>query len=210
MRRALILAFLGGLLGALLDWSHVTSGTVVYARPVVLGEAWWVPLLYASSGLGIGLSHVALDARLARPEREITPERVLLGLVGLAVVWASSGYLPVADALRSLVLGPLALAVWFACDRTRVGLLVALATALVGCGVALALTAIGAFHYVHPDVGPIASWLPWIYVTASVAVGNLGRFLFDDAPLPVPERGDDVRRPISAAPRPTSRAGADS
>lgn len=73
--------------------------------------------------------------------------------------------------------------VWVACDRSRAGLLLAIGTAIVGCFVEVALTSLDAFHYVHPDAGPIASWLPWIYVTASVAVGNLGRFLSDNAPI---------------------------
>ncbi len=204
MRRALILAFIGSLLGTLLDYSHVASGTIVYSHPAIRGVAWWVPLLYASAGLGIGLSHPWLDARFradgASTRRETSPENVLFALVGLAAVWGSSGYLPMADSLRSLVLGPLALGVWFACDRTRYGLVLALATALVGCLVELGLSSLGAFRYVHPDAGPIASWLPWIYVTASVAVGNLGRFLGDNAPLPA----------LTAPERSIQRAGGDS
>lgn len=193
-RRALILALVGGLLGALLDYSHVASGTIVYTHPAMAGVAWWVPLLYACSGLAIGLSHPTLDARLRRPAREITPENVLVGVVGLAAVWISSGYLPWNDPVRALVLGPLAMLVWLACDRTRAGLLLAIGTAIVGCLVEVALTALDAFHYAHPDAGPIASWLPWIYVTASVAVGNLGRFLADNAPIDVGATDEAPRR----------------
>jgi hypothetical protein len=191
------------LLGTLLGEAHVASGTIVYTHPTILGLAWWVPLLYATAGLGIGLSHPSIDARVARPQREITPENVLFGLVGLAVVWVSSGYLPMKDAVRSLVLGPLALGVWFVCDRTRYGLVLALATAIVGCLVELTLLSLGAFRYAHPDAGPIASWLPWIYVTASVAVGNLGRFIGDNAPLPAPMDAAERERPMP-------RAGGDS
>lgn len=177
MRRALILAFIGSLLGTLLDYSHVASGTIVYLHPAIRGVAWWVPALYAGAGLAIGLSHPMLDARFGRRGSEISPEKVLGGLVGLAVVWGSSGYLPLPDPLRSLVLGPVALLVWFTCDRTRYGLVLALVTAVVGCLVELTLSALGGFRYLHPDLGAIASWLPWIYVTASVAVGNLGRYI---------------------------------
>ena len=53
----------------------------------------------------------------------------------------------------------------------------ALATAAVGVGVEATLASRGVFSYVAPDAGRVASWLPWLYVAASVAVGNLARYL---------------------------------
>jgi hypothetical protein len=46
--------------------------------------------------------------------------------------------------------------------------------------VEVVLSSAGLFSHTHPDVLGVALWLPWIYVAASVGVGNLGRWLCRD------------------------------
>lgn len=174
---ALILAGAG--LGTLFDWTHVATRTTAYTTPAYLGLAWWVPLLYAAAGLGIGLSHPRLDRVLGRPiiNEPIRPLALIAGVVALGAIWSGSGLLPLPHWQRSFILAPAALLVWWAIDRTRAGLVLAALTAAVGCAVEILLARLALFHYVAPDILGVASWLPWIYVAASVAVGNLGRAL---------------------------------
>lgn len=40
------------------------------------------------------------------------------------------------------------------------------------------LVAAGAFSYLHPDFIGVPYWLPCIYACASLAVGDMGRYLF--------------------------------
>ena len=169
------LAVAGAVLGTLLDGVHVTTATTRYAHPFVLGLAWWVPGLFAGAALAIGFSHRLADRVVGR---DVRPGRraVIAGLVVLLALWATSGLVKPARAAL-VVLVPASLATWWALERTAVGLVLALATAAVGVGVEATLASRGVFSYVAPDAGRVASWLPWLYVAASVAVGNLARYL---------------------------------
>lgn len=179
--RILVLLLAGAALGTLFDWTHVTTGTTAYTTPTWLGLPWWIPLMYAAAGLGIGLSHPQLDKLLGRPRRPLTPFALVLGILALGAIWSGSGLLPLPHWQRGLILAPAALLVWFTLDRTRAGLIIAAITAIVGCTAEITLSKLGHFNYTNPDVAGIASWLPWVYVAASVAVGNLGRALSEPA-----------------------------
>ena len=77
------------------------------------------------------------------------------------------------------VLAVSALLLWYAADRSWQGLILAALTAAVGSAVEIYLVQQRAYVYLSPkdNFYGVASWLPWLYVAASVAVGNLGRFL---------------------------------
>lgn len=175
--RVLVLLLAGAALGTLFDWTHVTTSTTAYTSPTWLGLPWWIPLMYAAAGLGIGLSHPQLDRYLARPPRPLTPLALVLGIIALGAIWAGSGLLPLPHWQRGLILAPAAMLVWWTLDRTRAGLVLAGITAIAGCAAEITLSKLGHFNYMNPDIAGITSWLPWIYVAASVAVGNLGRAL---------------------------------
>ena len=180
MAQIVVLFAVGAVLGTALDWVHVATATTRYTHPVFLGLAWWVPLLFGSAATAIGMSHTLIDLLL---ERTVRPEtrHVAIGLALLLVLWATSGLVkPPRTALW--VLAPASIAVWWAFDASVVGLVLALATASSGVAVEATLVSAGAFSYVAPDAGRVASWLPWLYVAASVAVGNLGRWLATRAP----------------------------
>lgn len=175
MREVLGLVAAGAVFGTLCDGVHVATATTRYTHPAVAGLAWWVPFLFAGASLAIGLSHTLIDLIL---ERDVHPTTttVVAGMVILLVLWATSGLVkPAHTALW--ILAPASIAVWWALDRSVVGLVLALATASSGVAVEATLVSAGAFSYVTPDAGRVASWLPWLYVAASVAVGNYARWL---------------------------------
>jgi len=175
MRLVAGLALAGAVLGTLLDAVHVTTATTRYAHPVVFGLAWWVPLLFAAAALAIGLPHAGLAARGGAV---VPPSggRVAAGLALLLALWATSGCVKPAWAALA-ILAPASLAMWWVFDATALGLGLALVTAACGVAVETTLARAGVFAYVAPDAGRVASWLPWLYVAASVAVGNLARWL---------------------------------
>jgi hypothetical protein len=180
VRAAAVLALAGAVLGTLLDGVHVATATTRYAHPLVLGLAWWVPLLFAGAAVAIGLSHLAADAALGRAPR---PDggSVAIGLALCLALWAASGLVKPAGRALGL-LAPASLAVWWFLDGTLAGLVFALATAVAGVAVEATLVSTGAFAYVAPDAGRVASWLPWLYVAAAVAVANFARWLATRAP----------------------------
>lgn len=179
--RALGLALLGGTVGTLFDWVHCATGAIRYADPAFMGLAWWVPLVYVGAALGIGLSHPPLDRLHRRKARwPHSPARLAGGVVALVALWVASGLFVMAGlgplAITAL-LAPASLATWWVFDRTGAGLSLAVGTALVGMGVECVLITQGLFSHTQTDLGLIPSWLGFIYVGASVGLGNLGRWL---------------------------------
>lgn len=175
-RAAALLFFFGAVLGSVFDGFHTFGGATAYPRPLLLRMAWWTPLLFGAAGLAIGLSHADLDRRLRRP-RAPTPRAVVGGLAYFGLFYFLSGFLPAANpALLAVLLAGYGL-LWLLLDRSWQGAALALATALIGCSVEIALTGAGAFQHLRADRFGIPCWLPALYMLASLAVGNLGRRL---------------------------------
>jgi hypothetical protein len=176
-RAGLVLALLGVTLGPVLDYVHVVTGAIRYTPPVRF-VPWWVPLLYTGAAVAIGLSHPIGDLLLrARPLPRRSGVELALGFAVFCGVWIASGALPFGSAVVAAILAPVSLALWAWLDRTWQGLAQAAVTALGGVAVEVALTRAGVFAHAHADVLGVALWLPWIYVAASVGVGNVGRWL---------------------------------
>ncbi len=176
LRAALLLALVGASLGPLLDYLHVVTGAIRYPPPVRF-VPWWVPLLYASAAVAIGLGHAAADRRFDRTHLGLTGPRLAAGFAIFCAVWFASGALPFGSEAVAAVLAAVSLASWRWLDGSLFGLGQAALTALAGCAVELTLSRAGLFAHTHQDVLGLAWWLPWIYVAASVGVGNVGRWL---------------------------------
>ena len=71
------------------------------------------------------------------------------------------------------------MAAWLRCDRTGLGLVLAVLTAIIGTAVETLLVAVGGFRYLAPSLGLVAVWLPALYCCAAVGVGTLGKRLVD-------------------------------
>lgn len=174
-----VLAALGATVGAALDGTHVRTGTLSYPTPDFLQMEWWVPLLFAGAGVAIGLARPLwerlLDRRTPRPSLGITA----LGMGLFIVSYVLSGLLPFAWSTVAMILAVLFAITWSACDRTSLGIFLAVSTALLGTSIEIMLVRMGLFSYTHPDLAGVVGWLPWLYCTAAVAVGILGKRLVD-------------------------------
>jgi hypothetical protein len=100
---------------------------------------------------------------------------VMAGLLIFGILYFASGFLPVSLKFYFILGG--ALLIWLLFDRSWQGALLGLGTGLAGSCVEITLTHFDYFHYTSPDRWGIPYWLPFLYVGASVAVGNLGRKL---------------------------------
>lgn len=174
-----VLAALGATVGAALDGTHVRTGTLSYPTPDFLRMEWWVPLLFAGAGVAIGLARPLwerlLDRRTPRPSLAITA----FGMSLFMGSYVLSGLLPFAWSTTAMVLAMLFAIAWSVCDRTSLGMFLAVATALLGTSVEIMLVRMGLFSYAHPDIAGVVGWLPWLYCTAAVGVGILGKRLVD-------------------------------
>ena len=155
----------GAVVGVTFDRLHVVSGVLCYARPVLAGQAVWVPLLFGTGGLILVNGHRLF---LRRPPPVPPPPS---SLVAPALAFAAAY---VATALWSdhprLLAAGLALA-WIAriagrptADRIAAGLAVAVGGPLVEA----AVSATGGFFYTHPDYLGVPIWLPALYLHVSL------------------------------------------
>lgn len=175
----LILLFLiGATLGPLCDLFHVLSKTSGYPFPRFYGLAFWVPILFGSATVVLALSHVLSDKIFKRPKRELSKRQIVMGLLTFMFIYYASGFLMVSEVLKLIILGFIAFTTWCLFDRTLYGLILAIITAFFGCLVEILIIRTGHFYYNIHDVFRIPYWLPFLYMTASVAVGNLGRKLY--------------------------------
>lgn len=181
-----ILFFLGAIVGTGGDLFHLLSGTLNYpaAHPRgPWGSPYWVPLVFGSGTLLIGVSHPRTD-RFFGARRPKPGARSWLACVGgigwFLAMYAASGYLPLpTGGSRDFVLAGAAALAWAVLDRSLAGLTQAVLTAAVGVAAEMLLISLGAFFYLPhvANLHTVPTWLPWLYVCASVTAGNFGRLL---------------------------------
>ncbi|MBI2609457.1 MAG: hypothetical protein HYW47_07695 [Deltaproteobacteria bacterium] len=177
LRASLILFLCGAVLGPVGDLCHVISNTTGYPKEVYAFYffdliPFWVPLLFGSACLFIGISHALFDLQSRPGTQQYVPYFGVLFFVG---VYSLSGYISYPDIFISF----LAVFTWVILDRTWKGILLAIVTAAVGTFIEMCLVNLGAFYYQSHAAHfyGVPRWLPWLYVIASVTVGNLGRSL---------------------------------
>jgi len=182
-----ILFLLGGILGGLGDLSHVLTGTDGYQDPPFpfpSGQPFWVPFLFGSATVLLGTTHVWTDSWLGPFPRK--KQSIAAGSLAGAVflgLYVMSGLLPFpAGGYADLILWLSAFALWIATDRTWQSLLLGFSTAFIGtCFEVMLVHSNQFFYYPHvANLFGVPSWLPALYVSASIAVGNFSRAYFSE------------------------------
>lgn len=175
-RAILWLFLLGATLGTALDAIDVYSNVERYPPPTILGLAWWVPLLFGAAAVAIGYSHPMVD-----PLVHHSRSRHLVSSIG-ELTWLLLAYLISASAIASFAKAGLILIIYLnflvIAGKSWQNVVLSLVTAITGTLVEMILVTAGAFKYTHPDImGLVPYWLPFLYMCASLAVGDLGRSL---------------------------------
>ncbi len=180
-RAWLCLFGLGATLGVALDAIHAHLGATVYTNPVWWRLAWWTPLLFGSA-FTIGLIRPVVDSLFARRKsrRVPPPRRAEVGIaMGLFVAAYFTTVLPLSWPLvAALLVANFGLGFWL-CDRSLTGLGIALCATLGGAAVESFLIAHGRFFYLKPVYLGLAGWLPFLYLSAAVALTTLARWLIE-------------------------------
>ncbi len=183
LKTSLILFFLGGTLGPIGDMFHVASKTTGYPDHYafyLLGIPWWVFPFFGVSGLAIGLSYVfSNNAEKPRSESFL---HAFYGPVVFLFSYLLSGFLTFAKTplfLHHLLLGSIFIMMWWIYGRSLRTFLLSIWFAFIGIVVESTLVHYGVFWYTEHDnaLFGVASWLPWLYLTLSVTIGNFTHFL---------------------------------
>lgn len=176
-RATLILAAVGFTIGTLLDGAHTHTHKIEYTTPVFWMAAWWTPFVFACGSLATGLARPLAEKVFRMPERKLTLRAVIAANAIFYVSYVLSGYLPfsAAETTGALILAWAVL--WWTCDRTSLGIGLSLIAAIWGPLLETALSRLGVFHYVAPDLYLVMSWLPVLYAIAAIGSGHLGKVL---------------------------------
>ncbi|NWJ07960.1 INSI1 protein, partial [Crypturellus undulatus] len=194
VQRSLVLFAVGAFMALVLNLLQVQRNVTLFPDEVMatlFSSAWWVP---PCCGTAAGEPSPAVPARCsfaraathARGDRVRT--RVAPGLVqqrgrlwrflGGIVLNIFSQKLDFANNVQlSLTLAALSLGLWWTFDRSRSGLGLGITIAFVATLITQFLVYNGVYQYTSPDFLYIRSWLPCIFFSGGVTVGNIGRQL---------------------------------
>ena len=177
MRPTLLLLLIGATVGPVLDGLHTFSGATWYPDPQWLRSVWWCPPLFAGAAVAIGIGRVASERLFRRPGPSLSWSQVL-AVMGLFIAcYAASGFLPVSETVRAVLLTVCFAGGWYVWDRTLLGIGSALTCGLGGWLVEHTLVHRGLFFHRDTMLDGIALWIPPLYFLAALAVGALARRL---------------------------------
>lgn len=176
LRSAVVVFFLGGFALLLCDRVHIAWGVLEQADRSVFGQAFWVFPLFGLVSITTVTAYGRLRGAMGEPARSPGVARTAVAAVWALGAYAATGPL---DGWGAILLGVLALAwiVRIAFEKDRVAVVFCLALAVVGPLGEAALSATGAFHYLHPDMGSVPSWLPGIYLHGGLLVVEVEAWL---------------------------------
>lgn len=182
MKRAWLLFFFGATGGVLLDALHTFSWTTEYTPPFMFRTAWWVPFLFMSA-YGFGGLLYDRGWRAMRARDQIVPARdVAIGMTVFALLYAASGFLPVSNVGKTILLLIGAAGLWLYTDRTWQGVLLSLSAAFGGPLAEILLSRAGVFRHRQPDFLGIPIWLPALYLATGPSFGQLARRILSERP----------------------------
>jgi hypothetical protein len=164
------MAIYGATVGTLLDGIHTHIGATVYTHPVFWAAAWWVPLLFAGA-YAIGATRPMID------DTPVSTGAALVAQLAFAGAYAISGWPALGRPLRAGILVGIFAGTWVLCDGRRAGLGIAVAAAIGGPLVEIALIHAGQFRHLQVDFLQIPMWLPCLYLCAGVSLSLAGKRL---------------------------------
>lgn len=168
----IFLFLIGAVVGTFFDSLFTRAGIATYATPFLFQEAWWVPFLFGFATLLIG----SMQSRF-HPMKTTAKQNFFISLCFLILACLSTAYLKIPNIEKGVLLFVFYLFSWGVRDRTLLSFVFALITAVCGSFLESALGKIGLYTYAGPDFMGIPTWLPFLYLHVSQAVGYLGRVL---------------------------------
>ena len=198
------LALAGAALGPVCDNFHSAAGVLGYTKyQIALGPApdwwggghlfqtaYWVPPLFALAALIIGGIDALVSSQRPPPANLAAPDgrRVAGAVAAFVALYAFSALLAtgLAPPTEALVLWPLALLLWKACDPTLASFVAGAATAVGGPAIEVALLGGGGlfaepfghlYAYGRPDLLGVESWILPVYFAGGPAVALVSRWL---------------------------------
>ncbi|NXT15291.1 INSI1 protein, partial [Prunella fulvescens] len=199
VQRSVVLFVVGAFMALVLNLLQIQRNVTLFPDEVIstlFSSAWWVPPccgtaageslistrdfgVFSSSSRGGGEAECVTRARgipafpsdsdfSSRMSADF--KRTVLNIIFQKLDFANNIQL-------SLTLAALSLGLWWTFDRSRSGLGLGITIAFVATLITQFLVYNGVYQYTSPDFLYIRSWLPCIFFSGGVTVGNIGRQL---------------------------------
>ncbi|XP_054882152.1 insulin-induced gene 2 protein-like [Poeciliopsis prolifica] len=177
-----MLFFVGVFLALVLNLLQVQRNVTLFHPDVIssiFSSVWWVPPSCGTASAMIGMLYPCIDRRLGKPHNFKREWSSVMRCVAVFVgINHASAKVDFANNVQlSLTLAALSIGLWWTFDRSRSGFGLGISIALLATLTTQILVYNGVFQYTNPDFLYIRSWLPCIYFSGVITMGNIGRQL---------------------------------
>ncbi|NXK47402.1 INSI1 protein, partial [Chauna torquata] len=175
VQRSVVLFMVGAFMALVLNLLQIQRNVTLFPEEVIstlFSSAWWVPPCCGTAAGELQASGLRLFyfVLLFSPSPRPHLKRLSLTSFFQKLDFANNVQL-------SLTLAALSLGLWWTFDRSRSGLGLGITIAFVATLITQFLVYNGVYQYTSPDFLYIRSWLPCIFFSGGVTVGNIGRQL---------------------------------
>ncbi|NXM74439.1 INSI1 protein, partial [Serilophus lunatus] len=183
VQRSVVLFVVGAFMALVLNLLQVQRNVTLFPDEVIstlFSSAWWVPPCCGTAAGELPTSasdfFCCCCCCLSSP-LFIFSSRMSADLKGLSLTTFFQKLDFANNIQLSLTLAALSLGLWWTFDRSRSGLGLGITIAFVATLITQFLVYNGVYQYTSPDFLYIRSWLPCIFFSGGVTVGNIGRQL---------------------------------
>ncbi|XP_003430783.2 insulin-induced gene 1 protein [Ornithorhynchus anatinus] len=182
VQRSVVLFAVGVFLALVLNLLQIQRNVTLFPEEVIatiFSSAWWVPPCCGTAAAVVGLLYPCIDSHLGEPHKFKREWASVMRCIAVFVgINHASAKLDFANNVQlSLTLAALSLGLWWTFDRSRSGLGLGITIAFLATLITQFLVYNGVYQYTSPDFLYIRSWLPCIFFSGGVTVGNIGRQL---------------------------------
>jgi hypothetical protein len=172
-----LIALAGAVVCTVCDHLHATNDVLSYPHVFVWNQSWWVPLLFAGAAVVI-TANAGVIRKLfgARQLEAPTARDIVSDGISFVTAYAFTAY---AQILPNVIAGVLFMW-WLARVLKGAPAWLVVYSVLVGIGGTLfeaGWSALGFFHYNHPDMIGVPRWLPGIYLQVAFLTAGLERLV---------------------------------
>lgn len=182
IRRGLVLFTFGVFIALVLNLLQIQRNVTLFPEEVMatlFSSAWWIPPCCGTAAAVVGLLYPCIDSHLGEPHKFKREWASVMRCIAVFVgINHASAKLDFANNIQlSLTLAALSLGLWWTFDRSRSGFGLGITTAFLATVINQLLVYNGVYQYTSSDFLYIRSWLPCIFFSGGITVGNIGRQL---------------------------------
>ncbi|MEE2751875.1 MAG: hypothetical protein VX519_10625 [Myxococcota bacterium] len=166
----------GGLFISLGDRAHIGFGVLIQNNTSFIGQAWWVVPMFGAVSLTLIYCYRALRVWFDEPEARRDPKRAALNAALFLIAYCSTGPLAGLGVWLALLLVGIWVLRVVLHRENRATLVLSFLIAVLGPIGEAIVSALGLFHYTNPDIGPVHSWLPAVYLHGGLVVPTVAAF----------------------------------